>query len=220
MTNKLSGLSELLKLRIERLQQETELFRSVIQHSPGSDPINDQSNQVLDDLKGQLERELEMKRVVVFGTTHELQKVGHSLNSELAARLSYLLDKFAATVVLEEWATEGPPSFTSVLANDRGLDYKNVGTPPDEQFRTFCNAPINYPGHDGTLGPCEEAPQFYEYGALNKQENRELRMIQNIQDQMKTHHIGLFVVGLAHLHSICIKLQATGVNVAAYYWLG
>jgi hypothetical protein len=169
----------------------------------------------LKELNQELKRELSAKRVVVFGTTHGLQEQGDSQNSEFQSRLYYLIRQFAATVIMEEWASDRPPSFASSLANDRAA-YRGVGTPPEEQFRTFANAPINYPGHNGKLGPCEDAPQFYEYGPLDKQENRERRMVQNIRDAMKE----LFIVGLAHLHSISAKLKEAGFNVAAYTWTG
>jgi hypothetical protein len=86
-------------------------------------------------------------------------------------------------------------------------------------FRTFTNATIDYPGHDGTLGPCPDAPPIREYGSLTNQENREVRMAQSIRTEMEEHNSGLLVVGFAHLHSMSMKLHAARFNVAAYSWL-
>lgn len=59
-----------------------------------------------------------------------------------------------------------------------------------------------------------------EYGPLDVQEKREQKMLQNIDEAMQDHRVGLFVVGLAHLHSMAMKLHARQYRVAAYTWLG
>ena len=59
-----------------------------------------------------------------------------------------------------------------------------------------------------------------EYGPLSSQENREHKMLKNIEDAMRNHRVGLFIVGLAHLHSMSMKLQGAQYRVAAYTWLG
>jgi hypothetical protein len=59
-----------------------------------------------------------------------------------------------------------------------------------------------------------------EYGPLDRQENRERRMLQNIQTAMELHQVGLFLVGLGHLHSMSNKLLAANFNVTAFEWLG
>jgi len=201
------------------LERKREIIRSSLGGVLGSETLPDVNGQRLEELRRELKLETERKRVVVFATDHRLQEKGHPSNSELERRLSFLIDRFAATVVMEEWAADRPPSFASIFADGR-VAYEDVGTPSEQQFRTFCNAPINYPGHDGTLGPCEDAPPVYEYGPLDKQENREQRMTQNIQDKMNGHRVGLFIVGLGHIHSISLKLRQANFNVAAYIWLG
>jgi len=219
MTTELRGRSAILKHEIERLENEHEVICRRIGSQHGSGPMECTHDQKLNELRLELDREVSMKRVVVFGTTHALQEKENPQNPELQRCLSYLTEKFAVTIIMEEWADYCAESLASTLANDR-IDYTNVGTPSEEQFHTFENAPINYPGHDGTLGPCEDAPQFYEYGPLDKQENREQRMTQNIQNAMKDHSVGVFIVGLAHLHSMSAKLKQAGFNVAAYTWIG
>jgi hypothetical protein len=66
----------------------------------------------------------------------------------------------------------------------------------------------------------EAAPSLNEYGPLDKQENRETLMAQNVQQAMTHHDVGLFVVGLAHFHSISMKLISEGFNVSAWIWRG
>jgi hypothetical protein len=161
-----------------------------------------------------------MKRVVVFATTHAIQDDGHGLNSELRLRLSFLTEKFAPTLLMEEWASDRAPSFASKFASECRISYEDIGPAPADEFKTLGFAPINFPGHNGTLGPCCDAPAFHEYGPLQRQENREQRMVQNIVQAMKDHRIGIFVVGVAHLHSMFTKLRVADFNVAAYSWLG
>src|SRR5690242_1524719 len=146
-----------------------------------------------------------MKRIAVLGTFHEAQENGNFQNSEFRKRLAYLTDKFSVTIVLEEWSQNRPPSFTSLWAKERLLPCEDVGTPSEEPFRTF-EGRVNHPGHDGTLPADEDAPSLSEYGPLDNQENRETLMVQNIQAKMESHRVGLFVVGVAHVHSMSMKL--------------
>jgi hypothetical protein len=213
MVAKLKGRGELLRLEIESLEREQ---KTLIDAIPG---IEVTPNQRLEYLRNQLNLELSAKRLVILATSHNIQDNGHHLNSEFEQRLAFLIRMFAPTLLVEEWAEDRPPSFASVLAKRLGLEYTNIGTPKEEQFRTFCNAPINYPGHDGSLGRCSGAPQFYEYGPLDTQENRELRMMHNIENEMKNHAVSLLVLGLAHLHSMSSKIRQANFNVAAYSWI-
>jgi hypothetical protein len=213
----LTGRSALLKQRIERLENQEELIRNSI---GGQQGFEAPENQALAELRKELELELSRNRVVIFGTSHDIQDNGHELNAELGRRLSFLTEKFAPTVMMEEWCIDRPPSFASQFAHNQGLVYSNVGPPQQEEFRTLGYAPINYPGHNGTLGACWEAPPMYEYGPLEKQENRERHMAQKVQDEMKNHQTGIFIVGLAHLHSMFSRLCQADLNVAAYSWLG
>jgi len=169
-------------------------------------------------LQNELSTELESRHIVLLGVAHALQDVGHFQNEEFKRRLSFLVESYGATTILEEWAYDRPESFASVFAKDR-MAYRDVGTPPEPQFKTFVNAPIIYPGHDGTLGPCPDAPSMMEYGPLSSQENREQQMLRNIEDSMPNHRVGIFILGLAHLHSISMKLQAARYRVTAYTWL-
>ena len=160
-----------------------------------------------------------MKRIVIFATFHEVQMNGHARNEELAARFSYLIRKFEAKIVLEEWSENRPASFARTFAESQGVVWKNVGTPTTEDFKTYTIPLVHHPGHDGTLPPDENAPSMSEYGPFERQENRERRMAQNVQTEMLSCEAGLFVVGLAHLHSMGMKLRAAGFDVVGYSWL-
>ena len=193
-----------------------------------------------------------MKSVVMLATLHEYQELGNARNSELEKRLDYLISKFGAQVVMEEWfekqresvakpsATKkeresfARPSATKkeresfarafaerkALATKSAFHWANVGTPDEPQYRTYTGL-INYPGYDGSLQPPDwDAPQMYEYGPFENQEIRENQMAKNVQAEMGNYESGLFILGLAHLHSVFGKLQSLGFKVTAFSWLG
>jgi hypothetical protein len=160
-----------------------------------------------------------MKRIVIFATFHEVQIDGHPRNGEFAERLSYLIEKLAAKIVLEEWSENRPFSFARAFAKSRRCIWENVGTPTTEDFKTHSIALVHHPGHDGTLPADESAPSMSEHGPFEQQEDRERRMVENIRTDMESCDVGLFIVGLAHLHSMGMKLQAAGFDVVGYSWL-
>jgi hypothetical protein len=59
-----------------------------------------------------------------------------------------------------------------------------------------------------------------EYGPLDVQERREAHLAARIADAMKPYEVGLFVVGLGHLHSMLVKIRVAGFDVRAYSWTG
>lgn len=161
-----------------------------------------------------------MKNVVMLATVHEYQMLGSNRNSELGERLAYLKSKFNVQVVLEEWSEQQGQSFAATFAAKSGLAWANVGTPDEEQFRTYRCPPINHPAHDGALQPPDwDAPSMSEYGPFKTQEARENEMTKNIRAEMENRQSALFVLGLAHLHSLLSKLLVLGFNVTGYSWL-
>jgi hypothetical protein len=62
-------------------------------------------------------------------------------------------------------------------------------------------------------------PILQEYGPLDVQELRESYMVDRIRVFMEPYKIGLFIVGLAHLHSILSKLKTVGFDVRGYSWI-
>jgi hypothetical protein len=217
MNKPLTGIAALLKNQIDRLAQMDEWLPR--HEGLGFGNQHKRHEEEIKQLQSELNAELASRRVVLLGVIHALQDVGHLQNEEFKRRLSFLADSYGATTILEEWAYDRPSSFASVFARDR-IDYRDVGTKSELQFKIFSNAPITYPGHDGTLGPCPDAPPMMEYGPLSSQENREQQMLKNLEDAMQNHRVGIFIIGLAHLHSMSMKLQTARYRVSAYTWLG
>ncbi len=217
MNRQLAGISARIQNKIERLEGE-------IARSEQSGIERDKSWQTgdskrLSKLRSELELEVSRKRVVVLGTIHEYQLAGRPLNSELCSRIEFLVSQFEATAVLEEWTENGSQSCVALNFKDK-FEYANVGTSSEGEFGTYVCHPVNHPAHDGILGVCNDAPSMSEYGPLDHQENREIQMLQNIDRAMAKHHVGLFVVGLAHLHSMSMKLKTAKFNVNTFSWLG
>jgi hypothetical protein len=210
MPEQRQGLSRILARRIETLEHEARILGQNL----GSERLSE-----IEALKQALQQELAMKRIIVFGTDHDRQEEGRDANAGLEQQLVYLIREFAVTIVMEEWSDRRDRSFVDTRCGGNWeLPYKNVGTPSsDGQFQTIIPPQVRHPGHDGTLLADEGAPALTEYGPLDKQENREVRMVENIKNQMLDHRVGLLIVGLGHLHSISRKLQDAGFNVASYY---
>ena len=217
MNRELRGVSALLKEKIESLEYEIKCLANT--DVPNTAGVLDERARRLAELRRELDRELVTNRVIVLGTIHEFQDVGHPKNKELEARLSFLIEKFAVTMLMEEWTEKKQASFASKLAKD-AVAYRNVGTPPEAEFRTFRFAHVHHPYHDGMLRNCDDAPPMSEHGPLDNQENREQRMLRTIQSAMEDRTVGLFIVGHGHIHSMSIKLKKAGFNVTAYGWLG
>jgi hypothetical protein len=162
---------------------------------------------------------------VVLASVHKYQEAGNDRNSELGKRLTYLSSKFGADIVMEEWLEALGESFAQGFAAKSKLDWGNVGTPDEPQYRTYaCSGCIKHPGYDGVLKPYDpehdpDAPWMDEYGPFEKQENREIRMAANVQAEMADHKTGLLILGAAHLHSVVGKLRCLGFKVFAFSWL-
>lgn len=217
MNRQLAGIAARIQSGIERTEGDiARLEQSGIQRDENWQAAESKR---LSRLRRELELEVSRKRVVVLGTIHEYQMAGRPLNSELCSRIEFLIGQFAATTILEEWTENGSQSCVCLNFKDR-FEYANVGPPCEGKFSTYVCHPVNHPAHDGILGTCDDAPSMSEYGPLDHQENREIRMLQNINRAMEKHHVGLFIAGLAHLHSMSTKLKAAKFNVSAYSWLG
>jgi len=44
-------------------------------------------------------------------------------------------------------------------------------------------------------------------------------MITRVETEMANYASGLFIIGVAHMHSLFAKLPAAGFDVTAYTWL-
>jgi hypothetical protein len=156
------------------------------------------------------------KKIVMLATPHAYQQPGNPGNARLEACLRYLSLKFHGQVVMEQWSEEKGPSFAEELTPKLGLEFANVGTPDEGMFRT-CWPQISHPDHDGTLPYDPDAPpMLHEYGPLDAQAAREEQMVRNIRKKMEDYGGGIFIVGIAHTHSLHSKLVEMGFDVTSY----
>ena len=157
------------------------------------------------------------KKLVMLATIHQHQVSGSAGCADLETRLEYLRSKFDVEAIVEEWSDK-KGSCAKGFAAKSSLHWANVGTPDEPQFRTYWGL-IYYPGHNGTLPHDPQAPSLDEYGPFESQEARENWMVNRVQAEMANYKTGLFIIGVAHMHSLFSKLRAVGFDVAAYTWL-
>jgi hypothetical protein len=141
MTQEKNGLARILSTRIEALESQLSVFRGL--SFDGAVETCKLVTQELSSIREKLRAELLTRRIIVLGTIHEAQAPGHRLNADLETRLSYLTDKYAVTLIMEEWHESRGQSFTAGLAERWRLAYKNVGTTSDEQYRTYLAPQVN-----------------------------------------------------------------------------
>ncbi len=158
----------------------------------------------------------ERKKVVLLGTFHKYQPLGDPGNARLEECLRYLSRKFHVQIVMEEWTEEKGPSLAKELAPKLGLQFAYVGTPDEDAFRTFWPQ-ISHPDHDGTLPYDPEAPcMLYEYGPLDAENAREEQMLRSVRKKMEGYTGGIFIVGIAHTHSLFSRFVVMGFDVTTY----
>ncbi|WP_213803220.1 hypothetical protein [Granulicella sp. dw_53] len=212
MDEQQTGRSAILARRIYQLRKHIELCNSL--PLAGASPELDENTLELERMLAELVREQTHKRVVLLGTEHSCQFAGNIGNADLRIRLDFLKEQFQGTMLMEEWSENSGPSFVSTL----GMTYENVGTGPERQYRTYPSS-IQYPGYDGTLDFDASHPSMGEYGPLDHQENRVRAMVEHVCTAMARHHVGILLIGLAHLHSMSQKLLAANFTVSAFQWL-
>ena len=150
-----------------------------------------------------------MQTIVMLATVHEYQREVSIASSELQECLEVLSRKFGVEIVMEKWSEDVGRSVPQQMKKFR-LRWANVGTPNEERFQT-------YTGPTDPLHP--EFPPMDKYGPFEKQEAREIQMAKNVQSEMEGHKTGLFVLGLAHLHSMFGRLRSLGFEVEAFSWI-
>jgi hypothetical protein len=146
-----------------------------------------------------------MKKIIVVGTTHDEQRASN-IGTVLEKRLDYIT-KNHATIIIEEWTYGDFSTIGSRIAEAKSLEWCNAGTPLDEEFETFLPQPLWIDGDCLTHHP---------YGPMSAQIKREAYMIKEIMRSMTDHKTGIFICGMAHLHSICEKLYLAGFNVEGF----
>lgn len=153
------------------------------------------------------------KQIIALGVQHHLQLNGHPLNARFGQVISLIRENYPVQIILEEWM-DSHQSFGSTVDTDR-LKWKNVGTPKEKRFLTH-NYGLN--SDPPTYDP--KKPTLQEYGPLDVHELREQYMVDRIKEAMVPYNAGLFIVGLAHLHSTLSKLKTAGFEVRGYSWMG
>jgi hypothetical protein len=144
------------------------------------------------------------KEIVLFGTKH--YPAGQAPIG-IPDVINFILDKERPDIVLEEWSDIGPASFASTVAGDRIIYWLDIGTPNKPEFATH--------DHTWALDFTAGSAKIRAYGPIDVQERREKVMCKNISDAMKSYQKALIVLGLAHLHSMFMKLEEE-FEVSAY----
>lgn len=137
-----------------------------------------------------------MNRLTLFGTKHhEASKAPPYMQGAI----DLLIDKFKPDVILEEWSSTRPQSLADAVAKSRGIPWEDIGTPSTDEFETYNETyALDFP-----MGPAN----LRRHGPLDVQEKREAAMCKNIQTAMSTRNASLIVIGVAHLHSMFMKLS-------------
>lgn len=144
------------------------------------------------------------KKVTLFATAH--YDVTNA-PADLREAYAFMLNEIEPQIVLEEWSTvRQHRSAAAAAADDKGIPWESVGTPAEERFWTY--GPTNALGFPIASG-------LLRYGPIANQELREVAMCDSIQHAIKTRETALLVVGLAHLHSMFLKLSVE-FEVEAY----
>jgi hypothetical protein len=136
------------------------------------------------------------KALAVFGTRHYTDQ---SLPPEIRAAMELILDEHSPTIGLEEWSvTRLAPSGFKTVCETKGIPWTDIGTPATSEFTT----------HDVTWALDHlDGANIRQYGPLDIHEKREHSMRAKIIDAMSSHESAVLVIGVAHLHSMCMKLK-------------
>lgn len=148
-------------------------------------------------------------KLIVLGTDHTVQEKDYQGSGAFRRILEYIVATNGVQVVMEEWTSTKGATVGHRLAEERGLTWVDVGTSNQPDLETA--QPL--------FDPMETPPiVLNRYGPLPVQIKRERNMVGEICKAMKEHEAGVFVVGMAHLHSMAEKLLGQGFDVEAFNW--
>lgn len=144
------------------------------------------------------------KTLVLFGTRHYRE---NDIPPEIRNALALIIDQYEPQIVLEEWSeSEKRESGASAVCRDKNARWESIGTPASEEFETYnSTSALDFPS----------AADVFPYGPIINQERREKVMCENIARSMSSYQVGVVVVGLAHLHSMFVKLS-NGFEMEGY----
>jgi hypothetical protein len=137
-----------------------------------------------------------MKKLGIFGTRHYTHK---RLPDDIRAAMEMVVDEHAPTIGLEEWSTKQiEVSGFKVVCDAKGVPWASIGTPPTADLATYVYTDaLDFPS----------GANIQRYGPFEIQEKREHLMRTSIIDAMSSHDSAVLVLGVAHLHSMCMKLK-------------
>jgi hypothetical protein len=145
-----------------------------------------------------------------LGTKHSVQVPDHEHATSFRNLLGCLLKKHETEAIFEEWIVPEPTqTIGSILANECGLSWRNVGTPKRPEFETDEMLLLGWP---------EMPVAVCTYGPIQNQINREQFMLDKITQDMADRNSGLFICGLSHVHSITEKFIGRGFDTEGYQW--
>lgn len=81
-----------------------------------------------------------MKSVVMLATVHQYQVLGNDRNSRLEERLDYLISKFGAQIVMEEWSKKQQECVAKAFATK--LVSTGLTSAPHQMNRSTALTPI------------------------------------------------------------------------------
>ena len=136
------------------------------------------------------------KRIAVFGTRHY---TASKLPSDIRATMELIVEKHSPTIGLEEWSiNQVESSGFKTVCDARHLLWTSIGTPPTDDLATYTyTSALDFPA----------GANIQRYGPFEIQEEREHLMCASIIGAMSSHDSAVLVLGLAHLHSMCMKLK-------------
>ena len=121
--------------------------------------------------------------------------------------MELLIDETSPAIGLEEWSLNRvEKSGFRVVCESKNIPWANIGTPPTDDLTTFkYTSSLDFPS----------GANIQRHGPFDVQERREHLMCANIVGVMSSHDSAVVVIGLAHLQSMCVKLE-NNFDVCAY----
>jgi hypothetical protein len=144
------------------------------------------------------------KQLTIFGTRHYTEKL---IPSEIRAAMELIVDKSSPTIGLEEWSIKQVArSGFCVVCESKKVLWASIGTPPTDELNTYNHTyALDFP-----MGA-----NIQQHGPFGVQEQREQLMCANIVSAMSYHESAVLVIGIAHLQSMCVKLE-NNFQIRAY----
>ena len=145
----------------------------------------------------------DQKKIVIVGTFHEKQRISDT-PSIFEKKLRNYVGRAGASIIIEEHRFEDDKTIGKRISDELSIAWSNSGPPNLKRFET-CD-------------PCRflldgDWVTERRYGPIEAQIERESYMIDKICSAMADHAVGIFVCGMAHMHSVSEKLHRTGYDV-------